>query len=239
ARLLDDRRPAAERRERTLAGRARTERRRTEHAIGRRTLLLQPRPGPIGLDLAGRAQATPTVIVAGRARFGVRVTQQDQLSDHRGASRSIRARPRGFDHAPGDASGANDSARCGRIGPTAQGFLVSFRAFHLRIAAGTSHLDKRYLRIGVALAIAVGVIVAQRVLREHATAPADGPVPIATPETGGFTLGSLAFTSCELAQPHSGATTAAWCAPFQVPEDWDAPEGRHIDLKLALVRSDA
>jgi pimeloyl-ACP methyl ester carboxylesterase len=100
-------------------------------------------------------------------------------------------------------------------------------------------LDKRYLRIGVALAIAAGVIVAQRVLRERATAPADGPAPIATPETGGFTLGSLAFTSCELAQPHSGTTTAAWCAPFQVPEDWDAPEGRHIDLKLALVRSDA
>lgn len=55
----------------------------------------------------------------------------------------------------------------------------------------------------------------------------------------GFRLGSLAFAPCELGQRNSAATTAAYCAPFQVPENWDKPDGRRIDLKLAIVRSDA
>lgn len=102
-------------------------------------------------------------------------------------------------------------------------------------------MNKRFLRIGVTLAIAVGVIVAQRILRENgATASAaGGPAVVVTPETGGFTLGTLAFAPCELDRPHSGATIAAWCAPFQVPENWNAPDGRRIDLKLALVKSNA
>ena len=36
-----------------------------------------------------------------------------------------------------------------------------------------------------------------------------------------FTLGKLAFKRCELTQKRSGATTAAYCAPFQVPENPD------------------
>ena len=55
----------------------------------------------------------------------------------------------------------------------------------------------------------------------------------------GFTLGRLRFRHCELAERDSAATTAAWCAPFSVPENWDRPDGRRIDLKLAIVRSDA
>jgi pimeloyl-ACP methyl ester carboxylesterase len=55
----------------------------------------------------------------------------------------------------------------------------------------------------------------------------------------GFTLGTLAFEPCELDQRNSAATTAAFCAPFDVPENWDKPDGRRINLKLALVRSDA
>src|SRR5664279_1829864 len=55
----------------------------------------------------------------------------------------------------------------------------------------------------------------------------------------GFKLGQLAFAPCELGQRDSSATTAAFCAPFRVPENWDHPDGRKIDLKLAIVRSDA
>ncbi|MGH8173214.1 MAG: alpha/beta fold hydrolase, partial [Rhodanobacteraceae bacterium] len=55
----------------------------------------------------------------------------------------------------------------------------------------------------------------------------------------GFTLGTLAFAPCELDQRNSAATTAAYCAPFQVPENWEKPDGRKIGLKLAIVRSDA
>jgi pimeloyl-ACP methyl ester carboxylesterase len=56
-----------------------------------------------------------------------------------------------------------------------------------------------------------------------------------------FRLGRLQFTRCELPQPRSGATTPAFCAPFSVPENWDAPEpeGRRIDLRLALIKSEA
>jgi pimeloyl-ACP methyl ester carboxylesterase len=55
-----------------------------------------------------------------------------------------------------------------------------------------------------------------------------------------FTLGSLQFKACELTQKKSGATTPAFCAPFQVPENRDsAAAGRKIDLKLALIKSDA
>ena len=54
-----------------------------------------------------------------------------------------------------------------------------------------------------------------------------------------FSLGTLAFKSCELTQKRSGATTAAFCAPFSVAEDRDAAGGHRIDLKLALIKSDA
>jgi pimeloyl-ACP methyl ester carboxylesterase len=52
-----------------------------------------------------------------------------------------------------------------------------------------------------------------------------------------FTFGRLRFERCELAEKRSAATTEAYCAPFEVPEDWDAPEGRKIALRLALVAS--
>lgn len=52
-------------------------------------------------------------------------------------------------------------------------------------------------------------------------------------------LGTLNLTSCELPQPNSGATTAAWCTDFDVPENPAQPGGRHIGLHMAVIRSDA
>ncbi len=52
-----------------------------------------------------------------------------------------------------------------------------------------------------------------------------------------ITIGELTFNRCELTRPRSNETTAAFCAPFSVPENWDAPEGRKIALKLALIRA--
>jgi len=52
-------------------------------------------------------------------------------------------------------------------------------------------------------------------------------------------LGTLQLTSCELPHLLSGATTAAWCTVFDVAENPAQPEGRHIGLHLAVVRSDA
>ncbi len=69
--------------------------------------------------------------------------------------------------------------------------------------------------------------------------PEPGSLPVATADHTGFTLGSLTFTPCELERPDSGATIAAWCAPFEVPENRANPDGRRIALKLALIKSNA
>jgi len=70
----------------------------------------------------------------------------------------------------------------------------------------------------------------------HSTA---GAALVPLPGGRGFRIGSLAFAACELDQRHSAATTAAFCAPFSVPENRARPGGRRIDLHLALIRSRA
>ncbi len=52
-------------------------------------------------------------------------------------------------------------------------------------------------------------------------------------------LGTLTLRACELRQPDSAATTAAYCAPFSVPENRADPHSRRIELNLAIVKSDA
>ncbi|MBS0432428.1 MAG: alpha/beta fold hydrolase [Proteobacteria bacterium] len=54
-----------------------------------------------------------------------------------------------------------------------------------------------------------------------------------------FKLGTLTLKACELKQPDSAMTTAAYCVPFPVPENRADPHSRGIDLKLALIKSDA
>jgi pimeloyl-ACP methyl ester carboxylesterase len=105
-------------------------------------------------------------------------------------------------------------------------------------------MDQRKLIKTVAIAVAVIALGGRYAWRTmHADADAtlstQGALPLHKPGERGFTLGSLAFAPCELDQAHSAATTQAYCAPFQVPEDWDHPGGRRIDLKLALIKSSA
>ncbi|MGA9422506.1 MAG: alpha/beta fold hydrolase [Rhodanobacteraceae bacterium] len=66
-----------------------------------------------------------------------------------------------------------------------------------------------------------------------ALATAQATVPTA------ITLGALTFKACALDQPHTGATTAAYCTTFDVPENRAEPHGRRIGLKLALIDTDA
>jgi pimeloyl-ACP methyl ester carboxylesterase len=61
--------------------------------------------------------------------------------------------------------------------------------------------------------------------------------PPAPPRT--WRLGSVTLAACELGQPNSGLSTAAWCADFPVPENRDDPHSRTITLKLAVLRSSA
>lgn len=77
---------------------------------------------------------------------------------------------------------------------------------------------------------------------EGATAQAAEATPAklqaaARPHT--WKLGRLTLTACELGRPDSGLTTAAWCAPFEVPENRADPHSRKITLNLAVIRSEA
>ncbi|HVT33237.1 MAG TPA: alpha/beta hydrolase [Rhodanobacteraceae bacterium] len=75
--------------------------------------------------------------------------------------------------------------------------------------------------------------------RKAADASAAGAGIVQTNGVAGFTLGRLAFAPCELAQRNTAATTAAFCTLFSVPENRALPDGRRIDLKVAIVRGDA
>lgn len=53
-------------------------------------------------------------------------------------------------------------------------------------------------------------------------------------------VGHLRLEPCRIGKGASGVPTLrAYCAPVAVPEDWDAPAGRQITLKVAVVRSSA
>lgn len=52
--------------------------------------------------------------------------------------------------------------------------------------------------------------------------------------TGHLRLGDIEFTPCALSAGGAGSVEAQ-CATFAVPEDHAAPDGRHIDLAIALV----
>lgn len=103
-------------------------------------------------------------------------------------------------------------------------------------------IDKRSaLKLAIALAF-VAVVGVREWTRSRAPAAAEsrqGSAIVRNAGDSGFRLGSLVFEPCELTQRNSAATTAAFCAPFQVPEDWDKPDGRKIDLHLAIVRGEA
>ena len=98
---------------------------------------------------------------------------------------------------------------------------------------------KKLIRTAALSLLVLGVVLYRTQAPRESTATARAPVAISA-GSDGFTYGQLHFTRCELPQPRSAATTAAYCAPFQVPENWDAPDtGRRIDLRLALIASDA
>ena len=76
-------------------------------------------------------------------------------------------------------------------------------------------------------------------LHQNSGAVAHRMMPAIAANAREFTLGRLSFKSCELKQKRSGATTAAYCSPFQVAENPDDAGSRKIDLNLALIKSDA
>ncbi len=67
-------------------------------------------------------------------------------------------------------------------------------------------------------------------------APVEAPGPNAAPN-GALRYGALTFNSCALTTAR-GMAVEAWCASFEVPENYDAPDGRKIELAVALVTTD-
>lgn len=66
------------------------------------------------------------------------------------------------------------------------------------------------------------------------TSAAPAPAPAQS-----WRLGQLTLHACELEQPNSALSSAAWCAAVAVPENRAEPDGRTITLKVALIRSNA
>jgi pimeloyl-ACP methyl ester carboxylesterase len=50
-------------------------------------------------------------------------------------------------------------------------------------------------------------------------------------------LGQLTLKGCDIGSTGMASTIRAYCTMFTVPEDWQAPAGRKIQLKVAVVRS--
>lgn len=103
---------------------------------------------------------------------------------------------------------------------------------------------KRAPRTAVVVAILVAAFAGRQVIHHSHADAAPDPKPAAATDVAPavpreWKLGSLVFHPCELPQPHSGLSTAAWCAPFQVPEDREHPDGRKLTMRLAMVRSSA
>ena len=100
-------------------------------------------------------------------------------------------------------------------------------------------MKRRARVVALALSLALAALVSGRhglFAHAHGSGGAMSPAAATVPHDR---LGTLDFTPCELKQPSSGETTAAWCAPFEVPENPAAPAGRRIALRLALIRSRA
>lgn len=85
---------------------------------------------------------------------------------------------------------------------------------------------------------AVGWQLAQRHLASRAGGAGGGSVAVAAaPDV--LRMGRLLLEPCSIGAPRSGAPAErAYCVRFEVPEDWAAPAGRRITLKVAIVRAD-
>ena len=105
------------------------------------------------------------------------------------------------------------------------------------------------LRIGIVV-IGLGALAWGQWQKRHAmpedagddaptVAASVAPATAVKTESVSWKLGALTFKPCELEQPNSGLSSAAWCSPFEVPENRADPHSRKITLKLAVLRAGA
>jgi pimeloyl-ACP methyl ester carboxylesterase len=92
----------------------------------------------------------------------------------------------------------------------------------------------------VALLLLLALVIGAQYLHRRAPAPADGSAS-ADGSADSLRRGTLLLQRCEIGrQGVAGVgTVSAYCTRFSVPEDWNAPAGRQIALRVAIVRSAA
>jgi pimeloyl-ACP methyl ester carboxylesterase len=91
-------------------------------------------------------------------------------------------------------------------------------------------------RAGALLALAASVLAG---VGAAAPQPAPGaPLPAAAEH---WHLGSLDLAPCTVGAQYASwiPSQSAYCTVFDVPEDWDTPGGRHIGLRVAVVKASA
>ena len=94
-------------------------------------------------------------------------------------------------------------------------------------------------RLWVLLGIVVATLTWQALQRPRPAAPeAVSAITGAAGTAEVWQLGQLQLHACDIGA-RRGGTVRAWCARFDVPEDWQQLQGRRISLRVAVVRSDA
>ena len=97
----------------------------------------------------------------------------------------------------------------------------------------------RRIALVVLAALLIGVHYARR-LSPGASHSSAAPAAATSPADQ-LRFGALLLRRCEIGRRGFGGvgTLDAYCIGFDVPEDWDAPSTRHIQLRVAIVRSAA
>ena len=92
---------------------------------------------------------------------------------------------------------------------------------------------KLKLGLMIALLLLAGVAVS-RVMQHHADKQ-----PVTVVQHDELQLGSLKFHACEIGKHTGRGTVAAYCTQYAVPENRADPAGRHINLKVAIIKTEA
>src|SRR5689334_772892 len=87
------------------------------------------------------------------------------------------------------------------------------------------------------LALLLAGFAFSKVLR-HSSADLQGTSLASLPKDE-LVLGALHLAPCEIGKRTGRNTLTAYCTDFDVPEDRSHPQGRHIHLKVAVVKSEA
>jgi len=92
--------------------------------------------------------------------------------------------------------------------------------------------------VAVIVVVLLGQLAVQRLLHRGAAAGARAAPRVAMRiADGALHMGRLTLQACSIGGRQGDAlpSLAAWCTRFAVPEDWDHPGGRHIELAVAIV----